>query len=454
MEYHGTLFVQHQSIIISFAAVVAASFLFHWIPIETLRYIAIALLAAQVWLEIKNGQNLFLTSPPFLLSCCSIFFFSFLQGVTDHLSEIPSRDFVKSIGSEAERYVAAFAMASLVTHAFIVLYTKNNPTIKQYSHIEKSSYLPKIFLIFLTILAISNVIYYYFSNDQTISYYKPLQSLSPPLQAFMLIYLIRLGVLKERRFNALSALVFVISISSMFAVHEGKIPIFITTAASLYWLRIADVSIKKILLSGMAFVMFGIGAVNLMQAVRLPHASLLSTENTFEARLHKIQNVLAWKTIWRQTETVYCLDNVINSHRDQPLVLSKQLFWLQGLVPRILWPDKPSLSLGQDYSTRYCGFWSKGPHSSSITMLGQPVIHGGWLGLLLHGGLLLAGLAGLTWWSRDPYNLSSTSIAALLPWLIDFDQDFALYVANAVKFSLVMLPLILVANLSERRRSA
>ncbi len=35
-------------------------------------------------------------------------------------------------------------------------------------------------------------------------------------------------------------------------------------------------------------------------------------------------------------------------------------------------------------------------------------------------------------------------VVALLPWWIDFDQDFVLYVANMVKFFLIMLPMLFI----------
>ena len=69
-----TQFIWHQLIIIIFAGLVAASFIFEWVPIEVLRYIAIIVLATQVWFEIKTKQRLFLTSPLFLLSSLSLIF--------------------------------------------------------------------------------------------------------------------------------------------------------------------------------------------------------------------------------------------------------------------------------------------------------------------------------------------------------------------------------------------
>ena len=168
--------------------------------------------------------------------------------------------------------------------------------------------------------------------------------------------------------------------------------------------------------------------------------------------------------VLRQAEIKYCLQTVIQKHQDQTFYPTKQLFWLKGLVPRVIWPEKPSLSMGADYARIYCGECDKAPpycgeiiknqHSASITLLGQPIIQGGTIGLLLHGGILIMCLGGLGWISRRDDQLATVTIVALLPWLIDFDQDFTMYVANAVKFFLAMTPLIFLAHRlrSEARR--
>ena len=68
-------------------------------------------------------------------------------------------------------------------------------------------------------------------------------------------------------------------------------------------------------------------------------------------------------------------------------------------------------------------------------------------------GLLMAAyvLAGVVWLGRNSRGLATVVCVAMLPWLIDFDQDFALFAANAIKFFLAMLPLIFLAT---RGRSA
>ena len=87
-------------------------------------------------------------------------------------------------------------------------------------------------------------------------------------------------------------------------------------------------------------------------------------------------------------------------------------------------------------------------------LLGQPVIRGGWIGLFVHAGLLLFALAAIERLNADPHTLSAVVTGALLPWLIDFDQDFALYIANAVKFALVMVVVIIPVAMTEKHRSS
>lgn len=121
-------------------------------------------------------------------------------------------------------------------------------------------------------------------------------------------------------------------------------------------------------------------------------------------------------------------------------------------VSRVLWLGKPSLSLGQEYALKYCSRLPNqlGHNSPSITLLGQPVIQGGNVSLVLHVGLLLLSLAGIERLNANRKSLSTALVVALLPWLVDFDQDFTMYVANAVIFTLVMLILFVPMVLIER----
>ncbi len=439
---------RNQALTLLAAGLVIGLSLLGWLPLDLARLGAVGVLAAQIWLEIKTGRKSFMTSPPFLLGSMSLFFFSFTQGLAGAILESPNMDFITYIGSNAERIVLIFGITCVVTHIIV-----NNFNYSQYmqdTHNKpvRINYIDILFLLLSLILTIVSV-GYYSGLYQGSSYYPQIRFIFPPLQAFMIIHLLRSALKGGTAIKVLAALVFVLAIAGMFAVQEGKIPIFITVSASLYWLRLKRVSIRKVLIGGIGFVLLIIAMLQVAQAIRTPHASLLGVLRPGETSTARFWHVIAWKSIWRQTETGYCLKNVMNSHWEQPFSVSRQMFWLKGLVPRALWPDKPSLSLGGDYTTRYCGFPVKGRNSSSITLLGQPIIQGGGAGLLLHGTLLLIGLAGIAWLNRDPWSLSTSTVTALLPWLIDFDQDFAMYVANFVKFSLVMSPLVFLAGLSQ-----
>jgi len=486
-NYGKQRFILLQSIIIVFAGLVAASFVFHWIPIEVARYTAVIILATQFWFEIKIGQKLFLTSPPFLMSFIAIFFFCFLQGMFIYLPEIPSaipsgiyghlNRSLKAVGSDAERYIASFSMVLLITHAIAIFFIKINPSNKEPEQIKRIPYLREIFIFSILILTATNILYFYSQLDQTAYAFETLRSLSPPLQSFMLIYLTRQWRESSKKTNTLLIILFIISLSGMFAIHEGKIPVFIALTVLFYWLRITEISTKRVILTGMIAILICIGGIQLLWAVKLPNFSSANytypdVPSTFfdDYQRDKIKSpfqikeylfntemlpkVLTLKLIWRQTNTINCFKNVLENHWNQVFLLSNQLFWVKGLVPRAIWSEKPSLSFGREYAYRYCErtLPRKTGHSASITLLGQPIIHGGWLGLIVHGAILIIILGGLATLSRNPHSLSSASIAALLPWLIDFDQDFTMYIANASKFFLVMLPMICISSLYERKK--
>ena len=66
--------------------------------------------------------------------------------------------------------------------------------------------------------------------------------------------------------------------------------------------------------------------------------------------------------------------------------------------------------------------------------------------------MLLFALSVLERYHSDPHVLSAMVAGAPLPWLIDFDQDFGLHVANAVKLALVMAVVFIPAAIIAKRR--
>jgi hypothetical protein len=216
----------------------------------------------------------------------------------------------------------------------------------------------------------------------------------------------------------------------------------------LYVFRLFDFSIRWLILSGLIALMFILALLTALQNTKWSYSSRAGSLVS-----ESFSNLLMVKGVLRQTETGYCLGNVLQTHSKDTFNISKQIFWIKGLIPRILWKNKPSLSLGGNYAVKYCSKQPKylGYHSGSITLLGQPLIQGGMIGLILHGGILLLVLAAIERMNANRTGASTTLVVALLPWLIDFDQDFSMYVANALKFALVMLILFIPIVLIERR---
>lgn len=419
---------------------------FPWIPLGFLRFFVAAILITQVWAEISGPQKLFLTSPLFYLAVIAAGPFSLFQGLAPLVWTPPQVHWIDYIGSNAERIVLTFALASLILHALVNLSVSDRDD-RHHDYQVESHVLPVFLAGAVVALALFHLVTFKTLGYAELPFSGALRSLSPPIQAILVVLVIRAAVSRGTRFRLLALAVLAISVVGMITVHEGKTPVFLTLAALAYWMRVTQISARKLVLAFVAIIVFGVSAMQITQALRIPNASLLNDNRSADIgrSTEVFWNVLAWKAVWRQTDTGHCLKTVIQQHKDKQFMVSDQIFWLQGLVPRAIWPEKPSLSRGGEYTTKYCPTSKKGGHSSSITLLGQPIIHGGWAGGGLHIGILLLALGAIVRKTRDSASLPTAAVAALFPWLIDFDQDFAMYVANAVKFFLVMTPFIMLA---------
>lgn len=433
------------------------------------RYAAMAALVLQVIVELYERRNRFLTSPLFLLSFVVAIFFSFVQGlwgrfITDfrwtlwgNRSQLPpAQDFTLYVDSIAEQIVLAFAMICLVIYFISSQNGNNSQIIDAPEENKKLNYVPFLFISLAISITILNCTLYElnFYKGASFLFFLQIQFATPPLISACLFYLVRSAAGSRPAFKMAVGLTAVAAIAGLAYVHEGKLVILISGALMLYAIRLGNPFPARILLTAATAAVLGLILLQTTQAIRVPATSIVAPNpvDGWDTRARML-SVFAWKLVWRQTETGACFRNVVRAHLDQPLTPSRQLFWLKGLVPRVIWPEKPSLSLGRAYASRYCGkpAATVGVHSASITLLGQPVIQGGWPGLLLHAGLLLLALAAIERLNADPRTLPTMMTAAMLPWLIDFDQDFALYVANAVKFGLVMAAVTVPVAMIEKR---
>ncbi len=160
---------------------------------------------------------------------------------------------------------------------------------------------------------------------------------------------------------------------------------------------------------------------------------------------------LTSKLVFRQTTSGHCLNKIyMNS---QSAETSNPFYFVIAIVPRILWPEKPVLSRGSEYAENYCGQTGavKLQHSESITLLGEPLLNGGILGIVaaqitLAVILCLATILGI---SGQPVRV--IFMVALLPWLATFEQHFAEYFGNLIKVILIMSPFFIVLTFLLRR---
>lgn len=155
--------------------------------------------------------------------------------------------------------------------------------------------------------------------------------------------------------------------------------------------------------------------------------------------------ILRVKVAERFTVTFSCLAGAMavtqNLEPPQP-----PYYFLTGLVPRAVWPDKPTLSRGDYYSEAYCGILLEPgrPGSMSITLTGEPLVEAGWRGIVAAAVAWVVLTIGFTWVCMRMAVPGAAWMAAMIPWLADFDQSFTLYLAQGVKSALIMAPLVLV----------
>ena len=163
---------------------------------------------------------------------------------------------------------------------------------------------------------------------------------------------------------------------------------------------------------------------------------------SFKEKLGYAGMILGAKTVVRQAETVDCLTGAMRARLSAGGEQSSSLYFMAGLVPRVLWPDKPNLSISGKTIISYCHPSAepnlRTDHSASGTLLWEPVAFAGISGQITAQTLTFAILIVLSrlWLNGGPY--AAAGVLALTPWTIDFDQHFALYIANLTKAGLVI----------------
>lgn len=225
----------------------------------------------------------------------------------------------------------------------------------------------------------------------------------------------------------------------------GK-PVFYTLAsAMLLWLFASPVPLRRRLPILVMLILAGLCAVTIFSLIRDPGGQV-----RLQRSAEELPRGLTEKVVDRQLETGWCFNNLMTEtwRLGEP---ARAFYFVGAVVPRMLWPDKPSLSVGRDLGVQYCAKDPAWNHSASVTLLGEPVLQAGGMGLAAALVFLVAGLAGLTVMGAWAGPAGLAIWIGLSPWLVDFDQTFAMYVANAVKMLLYTSPLWGAVVLCHRR---
>ena len=183
---------------------------------------------------------------------------------------------------------------------------------------------------------------------------------------------------------------------------------------------------------------FGLAAFGLLALLAIAYGRYAPASISLGPGL-AIASTFEGKVILRQWETVDCLTGIARKHGEDANPMAWARMLAASFTPSILWPDKPNLSISGRTIQNYCSFKNFNPaQSASATLLGEPTMVGGWPALAAAQLILVAILCGvsLAWISGGP--LWAASALGLMPWLVDFDQHFFLYVANLAKAGLVV----------------
>lgn len=450
-----TLLRKSQAILLTAVICLAAALASRHLTPELGRIGLAVLISVQIYNELRRDERSFAISPALLMAGLVFLLFSIIPNfiiqlidTVEHL--FPTNELflqrafrvdveVKAyFGSQAERFILVFCAVGLAVHGGVRLIFGSAIIDLPVGTFHRNRRASLLFLISVLFTV------FFLAQTQTnlfgTAVNRPLHTVFGPIQSLLLLWLLHSAtILKEIGFRRV-VMLFIVTTGVMVLVGHGKIPAFIAVSAFVYYIATTCMSFRRIitLIVGSALVLLIV--IQVVQIRRLPHASIINSERQF---LRNFSEVIVGKLSARQTETGYCFNRVLGMHVDDNFEIAKQAFWLKILIPRAFWAEKPDFSLGAEYAIKYCGLGSQSRHSASITLLGQPVVHGGIEGLLIHGLIIFLGLGGITILAFKKPGLVRVVVFALLPWWIDFDQDFALYVGNIIKFLLIMSPFIL-----------
>lgn len=412
-------------------------------PVHGLRFFACILILLNIYFCFRQGSGQALASPLFLFGSVVVIAFSVLPmsiytfviqpfymdaaGAPKPELRFPSRLGIHQyFGSTAELLVLLTASSALAANIFFQRFIGSNI---KFDRKEGSN-----FILFIA-AGFSLLIVAIFALGLQKNLGSSFNTFYPILHGFLLFAC----TFTQRRSR--SRTIVMIAMWGIFL----SVCLFISSSKVVFFFLIAAISaelFKQKIAS--RFLIRGLIATSLGLMIIIPLSdyafSRINTPASIEDKhIERILYLIFVKLELRQTETGYCLDQVIEKHRGDQHSLSEQFYWTQILIPRYFWKEKPSFSFGSYYAGAYCNNPRNPHHSAAITLLGQPFIHGGFIGV---GGTVLfyiTFLVTLTWIASKGPPLATAAVFALTPWWLDFEQDFVMFIGNFAKMGLAVL---------------
>lgn len=434
---HAAFFVLIGAIAVLLAAVSAPT------AVDAARFTLLAAAGVAARIAHRNGALLFV-SPFFLLAAISLFLYSLLPwGITlapdrfaNTLSSLPPLTSRPYIGNTADRFVVAFSAVNL-TLAVIAAGRIGMPELRPILPGPRALAAVLVLIILLAggwvashgLLSPAD-----WKNKQVLDAFPPLMTALAAL-AF-------LDSLARNETRAAGVLFFTLAVFLVLFPFIGamKTGMFLAAAMTVLFVVKTKSRARVAAILGLFAIAAGLILANFL-ALRSPGMGP-----------HSKVDVLVSKVAIRQMETGYCLNKMIDLVATDGSRRASPLYFLQGMVPRVLWRDKPTLSDTGAFAADFC-FANRVGQSFSITLIGEPLLFADGGGLIaaaiffvLAHGLILLGVA-----RAGP--AGTVALLALAPWLADFDQSFALYWANALKMFFYMLPVLVVVAVLAKRAS-
>jgi hypothetical protein len=229
----------------------------------------------------------------------------------------------------------------------------------------------------------------------------------------------------------------VVALLSMIVSGLAAAAVHTFIAAALLFLLSLKIRPKRLLLVvGMTALVIPVAIL----VTSIPRGEIKNADSISAVTEYAVAKLTA-KLIYRQTTSGHCLNGIYRNHRSAEG--ANPFFFASAIVPRALWPEKPILSRGSEYAEKYCGQSNavKQQHSESVTLLGEPLLNGGIIGVVVAQLCIAIFFFTATKLLMSGQPAQVIFVVALLPWLATFEQHFAEYFGNLVKVMIIMLPL-------------